>query len=160
MDAGLLLPGVVVPYPCTSRLLVHEQRVEFLDSLSVLLGYHLSPGHCFPDRRRPDVLKIDRTGKAIFVGDAKNTESPGFSATKMRLARYLRWISTFCSGRDARGIFCLCFGETGQSFAWEKTIEELCIGERLHSHRQGLDYFGPGLIVAWTVLSNYSKETV
>ncbi len=64
-----------------------------LDTLAALAGY--TEPASFGWRLRPDVVRAcPRTG-ALFVGDAKDTETPGCTATRARL----RW---YCVGVASR----------------------------------------------------------
>jgi len=69
-----------------SPSLVHEQNVDLLDSLAILSGHSmfLDFGH----DSIPDVVRLDIRNGRVFVGDGKATETPGCSATELRLGRY------------------------------------------------------------------------
>src|SRR5206468_314859 len=94
----------------SNRLSTHDRRVEFLGTLATLMGCTETFGGVFPDGRRPDVLRADSKLTVLFVGDAKNTESPGNLETQARLLRYLRWLAAFVDRGAGIGIFALCFG--------------------------------------------------
>ncbi len=93
----------------------HDQKVTFLDTLAVLLGCTEGVGGEFPDGRRPDVLRIDADRGVLFIGDAKETESPGCQASLARLLSYLRWLPAQVVGRGGLGIFAICFGRYGDA---------------------------------------------
>jgi hypothetical protein len=105
----------------------------------------------FPDGRRPDVLRADSRLTVLFIGDAKNTESPGNSETQARLLGYLRWLAAFVERGAGIGVFALCFGEERHTSRWVKTASMLALEVGLEPAEQGVERFGLGLIVTWFV---------
>ena len=132
-------------------LVVHEERVGFLETLATLMGCCDPFADEFPDGRRPDVLRTDPRLTVLFVGDAKNTESPGNVETQARLLGYIRWLAAFVERGAGIGIFALCFGTAGHTPTWVATILMLAREVGLETAEQGVEHFGPGLIVAWFV---------
>jgi hypothetical protein len=51
-------------------------------------------------RLRPDVARICSRSGAVFLGDAKDTETPGCEATRSRLRWYLLGSRTVCADRS------------------------------------------------------------
>ena len=70
----------------------HEERRRTLDALAILGGCREPLLPFFPDGRRPDVLRFDRARRHLFVGDAKDTETPGCRDTRVRLGLYASWL--------------------------------------------------------------------
>ena len=131
------------------RLAVHEYRVQFLNTLAMLLGCKETFGTEFPDGKRPDVLRVDSKGGVLFIGDAKNTESPKCQATQARLLEYLSWLSAHVS-RDGRvGIFAICFGRDSDTQGWKETICSLAHQVSLVFSDHGVEKFEPEINVAW-----------
>lgn len=68
--------------------LLHETRVADLETLATLALF-TAPVY-LPWRLRPDVARVSPAGRALFLGDAKATETAGCAATFTRL----RWYAT------------------------------------------------------------------
>lgn len=68
---------------------LHESRVDCLRTLATLAGCAGGFGGRLPDGARPDVVRYAADRRLLFVADAKDTESPGCAATRMRLAAYV-----------------------------------------------------------------------
>jgi hypothetical protein len=65
---------------------LHERRAHLLRDLGDLSGYTLDVATY--TSLRPDVCRLHRSARSIFVADAKATESPTDGATRRRLLRY------------------------------------------------------------------------
>jgi hypothetical protein len=103
----------------------HEYRVEVLEVLSDLIGCFEEIGGQFPDSRRPDVLRINKSRQLLVVGEAKNSESPNTVATLARLFGYLRWVRAHISRRERIAIFALCCRRTSNITAWQNSVASL-----------------------------------
>ncbi len=64
----------------------HESRVRDLETLAALAGYTEPAALAW--RLRPDVVRACPRNGALFLGDAKDTETPGCMATRARLRWY------------------------------------------------------------------------
>lgn len=138
--------------PLKDRLELHDDKVRFLDSLAVLMGCKESLGGQLPYGERPDVLRTDRKHGVLFIGDGKNTESPGYTDTQVRLLRYFRWLSAHVSSNKERiGIFSICFGKVYDSDGWVEAISMLAHEAGLSCQEYGIETFGLGLNVVWFV---------
>src|SRR5438128_1365701 len=99
----------------TSR---HEDRRVLLDAMAALAGFTTDLATMgLPDGSRPDVLRADLPGRRLFIGDAKDVETPGNAATHARLARYIA-----CGVRAASGgievVVAICHGRPVESWRW------------------------------------------
>lgn len=135
----------------------HERRVEFLDTLAVLLGCEGTLGGTLPDGRRPDVLRIDPRRRVLFIGDAKHSETPGNRETQARLLRYLRWLLSHVEN-GGLGVFAVCFGKDPDIGRWTDTLTVLSSEVGLEQTRRGTEWFEPGLTVVWAEFG--SRRTV
>lgn len=133
----------------TPRLSTHDSRVEFLDTLAVLLRCTESVGFQLPDGCRPDVLRMDIDRNILFIGDAKVTESPGCKQSQVRLLRYLRWLSAHIDRPKAFGLFAICFGRRIDAEGWLSTISSLAHEISLYTTEPGVVRFDHHLFVAW-----------
>ena len=102
----------------------HERRRALLDVLGRMAGYGWGPHGGFPDRRQPDVLRYDPRCRSIFVGEAKETESPGCAATRERLRGYLLWMRAITRLRGA-GTLAVCAGDSNAAIGWANTLRRL-----------------------------------
>lgn len=131
------------------RLSTHDSRVEFLDTLAVLLRCTESVGSQLPDGCRPDVLRMDIDRNILFIGDAKVTELPGCKQSQVRLLRYLRWLSAHIDRPTAFGLFAICFGRMIDAEGWLSTISCLAREISLSTTEKGVVKFDHHLFVAW-----------
>lgn len=122
---------------------IHEDLVDFLDSLAVLSGCKVRIGYELPDGLRPDVMRIDTTHDVLFIGDAKNTESPGCSATKSRLKEYIRWLAVQIKWRRGTGLFAICHARFTDGAGWERTVLQLARHEGLILASSKIEIFEP-----------------
>lgn len=77
-----------------------------------------------PDGCQPDVLRGNLARRLLFLGDAKDTETPGCRATQMRLHRYFRWARCH-TDNGGTTILAVCFGRRRDSAAWVRTLATL-----------------------------------
>ena len=138
-------------------LQVHDAKAQFLDDLAMLMGCQESIGSRLPDGSRPDVLRINQRNRMLFLGDAKNSETPGCIATRFRLRNYLNWMSVHLNGSERSGIFALCFGRSSDCRGWERTLSTLCYESKLNPTGQGVVQFSPDLTVHWNIFKSNSK---
>ena len=124
----------------------HEKRVAILGALANLTGCKQRVSR-LPDGRIPDVLQINSESNALFVGDAKHTETPGNVETRLRLLGYLHWIALHSSrDRSSQAFFALAVGNPWHVSAWKEelyhlsceagirriSIRELSLGQRIY----------------------------
>lgn len=133
------------------RLAAHDSKAHFLDTLAALIGCKEGIGGALPDGRRPDVLRINRRRRILFLGDAKHTESPTDKATQARLLGYLRWLSAHVNTQQGLGIFAICFGREADTYRWIETIYMLGCEADINFTWHGVRQFEPGLITVWFV---------
>jgi hypothetical protein len=130
----------------TSSTMDHEKRVAILGALANLTGCKQRVSR-LPDGRIPDVLQVNSESNALFIGDAKHTETPGNVETRIRLFGYLRWVALH-SGRDrnSSAVFALAVGNPWHVPAWKEElhclsreagigcipIRELSLGQRIY----------------------------
>ncbi len=104
----------------------HEERLLTLSTLANLAGFSKRLSR-LPDGRIPDVLQIDFEGRSLFIGDAKDTETPGNAETSVRLIAYLRWLKLHVSRKqNSLAVFALCVGNAGHVLAWKNLLLYLC----------------------------------
>jgi len=70
----------------------HEERRALLDSIAILAGFTMPLSSGLPDGARPDVLRCAPAHRALFMGEAKHSESAGNTNAFLRLARYSSWL--------------------------------------------------------------------
>ncbi len=130
---------------------IHETRVSLLESLAKLAGCPVRLGTSLADGSKPDVFRVNLDEPLLFVGEAKNTESPACLATRTRMQTYFEWLSAFQRHKRGNGIFAICFGDKKQSPGWVCTVNYLASKERLSWKHVGQEDFGPGFAVVWFV---------
>lgn len=112
---------------------IHECLAGFLDALAVLAGCTESIGGQLPNGLRPDVIRIDSRRDVLFVGDAKNTESPNCKSTRFRLGQYIGWLAIQVRSRKGIGLFAICHSHHADGEAWARTVSELAREEGINS---------------------------
>src|SRR5438270_216755 len=86
----------------------HEERRHVLDALAILTGYTVElPG--LPDGRRPDVARMNARRRALFLGEAKDTETARRADTQIRLLEYARWLAA-ATPTGSTCVLAVCFG--------------------------------------------------
>lgn len=91
----------------------HEERRRTLDALAILGGCREPLLPFFPDGRRPDVLRFDAARRHLFVGDAKDSETPGGCETRTRLLAYASWLRANAAVAGG-GTLALCHPAAGR----------------------------------------------
>lgn len=138
----------------------HEYRVDTLECLAGLLGCRERIGRRFPSGEEPDVLRVSLVRRMLFVGEAKDSEPPGSTATQVRLQRYLRW----CSPWAQRGtcVFALCFGDPSQRGHWPQVILRLVREAEMEAPATWLTDVGGNCFVAsftWSGPAAHQRAT-
>lgn len=141
------------------RMAEHNVKAKFLDGLAILLGCKENLAVGFPDGGKPDVLRADIERSVLFVGDAKHTETPGCTATKVRLLHYFRWLAAHVGGGNRLGIFALCFGAGSDRDHWRHAIREIASLVGLRISDSGYCQFASDLNIVWLVFDGH-EETV
>lgn len=141
------------------RLAKHNRTVLFLDTLALLLGCKESFGSILPDGKRPDVLRIDFKRELLFMGDAKNTESPCYKETQIQLIGYLRWLSSHITEEHRVGIFAISFPNKRDAVGWQTTILLLAQEIDLICFEHAINAFGPELNTAWFIFRYNPTKT-
>ncbi len=127
----------------------HERRKQFLLALASLAGFPFDLLGTLPDGARPDILLYEPLKRGLFMGDAKDTESPGNLETQVRLRKYLRWFAAHLNHPEACGVFAVCFGNRSHGNAWARTLQFLLGEVGLEYLTVQVDRFAPKLYVAW-----------
>ncbi len=126
----------------------HDRRTDLLNTLAILLGCRRYLGPVLPDGVCPDVLRYGLDGETLFIGDAKDTETPGNRATGSRLLAYVEWIATHVRAGHGPGILAICFGRRLHGDAWMKTIALVAREVRLPTASIDCRALGAGFHVA------------
>jgi hypothetical protein len=140
------------PNFCPNALAEHDKKARLLNDLAILLGCDGGLHSGFPDGRRPDVVRIDVVRQILFIGDAKQTETPRCEMTRIRLRNYLRWLRAHVCDAERLGIFALCFEKRSHRKGWSQTIIDTAALVGLQTHRHGFCSFGERLNMVWAVL--------
>ncbi len=113
---------------------LHENRVAQLDTLAVLAGCR-SPAR-LGSGTLPDVARVDRPVRRLFIGDGKATETAGCSETQRRLRRYVKATDPWRRAGFAVRV-AVCHG--AQSGPWRSQLEVL-------ASRAGAQISGSGMM--------------
>ncbi len=133
-----------------SRLDEHERLVKFLDTMAVMLGCAQTLNSHFPDTTRPDVIRMSTKLNVLFVGDAKNTESPDSVSTQERLFNYVLWMSLFLSNNNKRKIvFAICHNKRENSHSWLKMLFSLFSRSGIYPSQYGVEEFDSSTYIEW-----------
>jgi len=133
---------------------IHDSNVRFLDTLAILAGCKEHISSSLPDGRRPDVIRVNRKRRILFIGEGKNTESPGCLNTQERLWEYLRWFSAHLCSEGSLGIIAICFKNDLDDNGWIETITSLSRDMNLLCLDYGKETFGSGFNVVWFLFRN------
>lgn len=105
--------------------LLHESRVETLATLATLSGFDSGPD-TLPGGARPDVLLLRADDGAMFVGDAKATETPGNAETYERLSHYADCLATWVTA-GTTGVLALAV-DAADAYGWLRVLRGLSLG--------------------------------
>lgn len=103
---------------------LHEDRKDALDTLATLCGFTQNLAGGLPDGSRPDVLRVSIARRAIFIGEAKATESAHSTEVAARLTNYMNWLCAAPAG----SVIALGVG-------WEHTLNWAATVDRLAKKR-------------------------
>jgi hypothetical protein len=99
----------------------HESRRALLDTFAILAGFSERMPLPLFDGCIPDVFRVSKPHRAIFIGDAKHTETPECIATMTRLQHYAAWLSG-AQGVQTDGSLAICHSP-GQADRWAKALQ-------------------------------------
>lgn len=109
---------------------LHEDRVSLLGDLADLSGYVVEVQ--LAANPRPDLVRLHRATPALFIADAKATETPGNLETRIRLLGYLAAAAPWrAAGFEVR--FAICHG-ADPACTWVESMRSLasvlglCVG--------------------------------
>ena len=121
------------------NLIIQDLTPELLSDIAIISGYDLNLTRGLPDGTVPDVLRRDSFCGRIFLGEAKDTESPGSLHTRKRLLNYLGWFRLISSHRKG-SLFVLCFGDIENINRWKSTLSELALYSGMKNYKINSDY--------------------
>lgn len=131
----------------------HELRVAILDALAVLAGYTDRVASPPPNGGRPDVLRRDPGCSSIFIGEAKDTETPAPCDTAERLAVYLRFFAAAVRAGAPLPVFAVCVRD--EPAAWRRLLLEIGVGLELPLAFDVTDV--PDGVVLWVRLARVRR---
>lgn len=134
----------------------HEERRRTLETLAILGGCREPLLPFFPDGRRPDVLRFDRARRHLFVGDAKDTETPGCRETHIRLSGYAAWLraNALVAGT---GTLALCH-PPGSALRWRELLETIARAHGFDGVTGEQRLLDADAVVSWVDLPLASDE--
>jgi hypothetical protein len=134
----------------------HELRVQFLRSVALLLGCSLPKSNQLPDGVRPDVFGFSLAKGFLFIGESKDSESPGEMPVKARLFSYLKWVAA--NAADGRGtLLVICFKRAREGRRWLTVVTELAEEVCLEFSESGVHSFDRETAIAWFVVTSHSE---
>lgn len=104
---------------------LHEERVELLRTLATLSGFQPGPDVLIGGWR-PDALLLRSQDGALFVGDAKATETPGNNETFERLCHYADFLSGWVES-GSTGVLALTV-DVSDAYTWLRVLRALSFG--------------------------------
>lgn len=134
----------------------HEQRARVLEACADLSG-HCSPCRLSADDL-PDLVRADVRSRRLFVGDAKNTESPGGKRTQARLFSYARALRPWLAGGFAVRL-AVCHGRAAHDARWHALLRHALSCAGLEAGGSGSVDLGAGTIIAWIDVSPEPQDT-
>jgi hypothetical protein len=101
----------------------HESRVTILDALGLMAGFSRRVAR-LPDLSMPDVIRFDPSCGAMFIGEAKDTETAGRSDTYDRLLGYMKLFDMRLKVGLRGSVFALCVPENAAD-GWISTLAQI-----------------------------------
>jgi len=108
----------------------HQERVDLLRSIATLSGYSCDVP--IDDALVPDVARLSRATRGLFVGDAKATETSGCAATSHRLQNYLR-AGRGCDQPGRSRLLVVAHGDLFDQAGWVAALGRVVSGSGLGS---------------------------
>src|SRR5579862_1708425 len=117
----------------TAPSVIHERRLETLDTAAVLAGCLLTV--TIEVGQIPDVARADLGRRRLFIGDAKASETQGNFETLRRLRRYARAATAWAdAGYTVR--LGICHGPEAAA-DWRPTLHAIAVQAGLSVCRSG-----------------------
>jgi hypothetical protein len=117
-----------------------------LAALATLVGYTIAIDS-LPDGSRPDVLQVRPGDRALFVGDAKATETAGNEDTARRLSRYASFLTThILTGRSC--VMALAVSPTDR-YDWMRLLRSVSAPNISTLVNSSVDVIDNQLAVVW-----------
>jgi len=101
---------------------------------------------------RASVLRFSSHRRAVFVGDAKATETAGTAATLHRLARYVAVAAPVLYSGSSLW-FVVAHGSPQHAVAWADTLRRAFRGRHLSPSGLGATVLDADLALAWAWVS-------
>lgn len=136
---------------------MHDELTEITETVAIISGYDLPFFVTLPDGSRPDVFRTDSRYGSIFLGDAKNTETPGCIETQKRLMRYLEWFKLLTRHRSG-SLFVVCFNRPVLLTRWRIVLTQLSVEKGLTGFKVGSATVCDDLAFVW--LSFLGRELI
>ncbi len=132
---------------------IHEDRARALESLADLAGF--TNELAWEASLLPDVLRFSSRHRALFVGDAKATETAGATATFDRLARYVGAAAPVLD--TGSGLWMVvAHGRPNEADAWADTLRRALLGSRIPASRVAAQVLDADLAIAWAWVSTHA----
>lgn len=125
----------------------HEERVELLRTIAALAGFGCDI--VVGDAVIPDVARVSLSSRALFLGDAKATETSGCNATSERLVRYVRAVDANIGSRRSI-LFVIAHGDLSDQHGWAKALEQ-ALGRAMWPsvHARGSRFIDHECVLTW-----------
>lgn len=130
---------------------LHDARVRTLDTIADLIGYHSRVPSLFLGGASPDVVRVSTSKRALFIGDAKATETPGMIATASRLRNYFQLTKQFIASPNTTAIFLLCVEDLCLASRWLSTCSLLCCDTEMKPIRWGVFWLSEEHSLTWMI---------
>jgi hypothetical protein len=141
--------------------LLHERRRKLLDDMASLMAFPPAADAviALPDGSIPDVLRIDFHRRRLFIGDAKDVETPGNAATRRRLGHYIVWATTAAKlGTDV--VVAVCHGRQWEALDWARTLSGLARSAGAEVDIRVLPLDVDCLITSFRLASTEAREVI
>jgi hypothetical protein len=109
----------------------HEARAQILEALALLSGFTAYEVSTALDVGRPDVLRSDPRCGAFFIGEAKDTETPGRTDTRERLSGYVAFLARAITAGLRGSVFAVCVTDGRVVDEWVALLGALCLDAAL-----------------------------
>lgn len=126
-------------------------RAGSLATMAALAGFDIAVA-ALPDGARPDVLRARASDAAVFIGDAKATETPANTDTRQRLLRYMKFADTYVRA-GGTVLFALAVPDSAHGPFWDFLLTDVTDIVRTGGVRAGRDTIDSLFcVVVWRLL--------
>lgn len=125
----------------------HEERRAMLETVATLAGF--TANITLPYSVIPDVSRISLESGSIFIGEAKESETPQDFNTMARIEKYMQWLLQKRPSQHP-DLFCVCH-PAHHGAGWYSVLETIADAVDINSRLGGQMVLSYEAVVTWVL---------